>query len=93
MKNEIKKIFNYIGAFFLGIFSIIGCYLFHNRRTVDGVGEQLDGIGEKQREQAERIERIADGVERVAEGERTDAERIERSKKILEEIRKQKQAE
>lgn len=86
MKNEIKKIFSFIGAFFLGIFSIIGCYLFHNRRTVDGVGEQLDGIGEKQRDQAERIDRIADS-------ERTDAETIRRSKKILEEVRKQKSVE
>ena len=89
MKNEKwKKIFNFIAvifsavcAFFCGVLSSR-----RNRSTIDGVGKQLERVGEIEQRKAETIGRIE-------ELERTDGERIRRSKEIIEEIRNRKQKE
>lgn len=94
MNEKIKKAFAVVASFFVGISSAVIGFLLSSRRnrpSSNSVGEQLERIGEIESGERETLERERTIVTREREINQSDSERIEDSRRIIEEIRNKKQ--
>lgn len=101
---NVKKIFSYIGAFFIGIGSTVLYFLLHNRRTdgsveerirdsresIENVEQSIDKCTESIADSKQSIAEIGQSIDGIQETVSNVTESIERSRKIFEEIQNQK---
>lgn len=90
MNEKIKNIFAYIGAFFVGVFTCLVGIVLHNRRTDDRTGELIDRAGTENNSAQKSIKSARQTVGDITGTVEELSDNVGRSRKIFDEIKKQK---